>query len=371
VVCRINTDEGFHGYGESALAFTFGASAAFQMVRELAPLIIGMDPLEHEVVWAKLFHAGFWTKGNGAVEMGAISALDMALWDIKGKAAHQPLYKLLGGKQRVKLRTYASQVQFGWGKSTDNLNNPHAFVDGCKAALAEGYDCVKLNFLLQRRDGTWTSYHDTTVRLTREVMKMAEERVATVRELIGDDCDLILENHAITDVPTAVQFGRMCERYRIFYYEEAITPLDPGLMKRVADEVDIPLASGERLYTRWGFKPFLENGSLKIMQPDLGTCGGVTEGKKICDMAATYDVSVQTHVCSSPITKAASLHLEAALPNFLIHEHHGINTHPLNVKTCVHDYQPKNGWYEIPELPGIGQELSEYALKYADTVTVE
>ena len=88
-------------------------------------------------------------------------------------------------------------------------------------------------------------------------------------------------------------------------------------------------------------------------------------------MAATYDVSVQTHVCSSPIGKAASLHLEAALPNFVIHEHHGINTHPLNVKTCVHDYQPKNGWYEIPELPGIGQELSEYALKFADKVTVE
>lgn len=371
VVCRVNTDEGIYGYGESALAFTFGASAAFQMLVELAPLAIGMDPLENEVVWEKIFRTAFWTIGGGAVEIGALSAIDMALWDIKGKAANLPLYKLLGGKQREKLRVYASQLQFGWGEKADNLHDAEAYIAGTQAAMEEGYDCVKLNFIRQHADGRWTDKNDTSVHFKRDFLKLAGQRLAKVRSMIGPDKDIILENHAITDVPTAIEFGRMCEQYDILFYEEAIMPLDPDRMRKVAEGVNIPIASGERIYTRWGFKPFFENGSLQVIQPDLGNCGGITEGKKICDMADTYDISVQTHVCSSPICKAASLHFEAALHNFIIHEHHGINSHPLNAKTCQYNYQPQNGWYEIPELPGISQELSEYGLKYADKVTVK
>jgi L-alanine-DL-glutamate epimerase-like enolase superfamily enzyme len=119
-----------------------------------------------------------------------------------------------------------------------------------------------------------------------------------------------------------------------------------------------------------GYVPYFENGSLALIQPDLGTCGGITEAKKISDMAYAYDVSVQIHVCASPISLAASLQLEAVIPNFCIHEHHIVNKASYNRELCVHDYQPVDGYMTIPELPGIGNELSEYALETADIVTV-
>jgi L-alanine-DL-glutamate epimerase-like enolase superfamily enzyme len=120
----------------------------------------------------------------------------------------------------------------------------------------------------------------------------------------------------------------------------------------------------------YGEAAYFIDGSLQVIRPDLGNCGGITEGKKICDMAATYDVGVQAHVCSSPLCAAASLHVEAVIPNFCIHEHHVINRTAWNKDLCVHDYQPVNGYFEVPEIPGIGNELSESALKAAHTETV-
>jgi L-alanine-DL-glutamate epimerase-like enolase superfamily enzyme len=178
-----------------------------------------------------------------------------------------------------------------------------------------------------------------------------------------------MEAHSFTDTQSAIQIGKRAEKYRIFCYEEPITP-NPKLTKLVAENVDIPIASGERIYTRWGYVPYFENGSLALIQPDLGTSGGITECKKIADMAYAYDVSVQIHVCASPILLAAALHLEAVIPNFCIHEHHIINKASYNRELCVHDYQPVDGFMTIPELPGIGNELSELALETAEVVTV-
>jgi L-alanine-DL-glutamate epimerase-like enolase superfamily enzyme len=141
-------------------------------------------------------------------------------------------------------------------------------------------------------------------------------------------------------------------------------------MKKIAEALTIPLATGERTYTRWGFLPFFENHSLQVIQPDIENCGGITEAKKICDMAAIYDVNVQTHVCSSPVSVAVSLHLEAAIPNFAIHEHHLCNTLPSTVAECLYDYQPQKGYIRIPEIPGHGQELSSSALKTARVETI-
>ena len=153
--------------------------------------------------------------------------------------------------------------------------------------------------------------------------------------------------------------------------EETCTPLNPPLTSRVKEKVNIPLAGGERIYTRFGYRPFFEDRSLDVIQPDLCNCGGISEGKKICDMAYTYEISVQCHVCGSPIAIAAALQLEAVIPNFLIHEHHEVNLKQYNRDFCVYDYQPVNGYYEIPDRPGIGQELSEGAIQNALKVTVK
>jgi L-alanine-DL-glutamate epimerase-like enolase superfamily enzyme len=376
ILCRVNTDEGISGYGEAGIAIAVGATAAYALIKDLAPMVVGMNPLYHEVIWEKLFKQSFWAQGNGAVFMSAISAIDIALWDIKGKAAKMPLYQLLGGKQREKLRAYASQLQFGWAVESFNpgkgaRGDPEYYAETARKAVAQGYSAIKTNFLRFDRQGAGVSYKDTTNNLSRELMRVADERLAATRKAVGPDIDIIIENHAMTDAATAIQFSRMAEQYDIMFLEEGCTPLNPMVMERIARETVIPLATGERTYTRWGFLPFLENQSLRVIQPDIGNCGGITECKKICDMAHIYDVSVQTHVCSSPISVAISLHLEAAIPNFIIHEHHLGNTLPSCVEMGKYDYQPKNGYLDIPELPGIGQEPSEYSLGRAHIETVK
>ncbi len=235
----------------------------------------------------------------------------------------------------------------------------------CQKAIDEGYDAVKINFLRFDKNRNRVPHLESTGHLSREMMHTAEERLAVTREIVGPDVDIIVENHAMTDAATAIQFGQVARKYDIMFMEEAATPLNPQVMKKIADGVGIPLATGERIYTRWGFLPFLENGSIAVMQPDIGNCGGITECKKICDMAHVYDVSIQTHTCNSPISVAVALQLEAVIPNFIIHEHHITNTTKRNIEMGKYNYQPVNGYLDIPSLPGIGQELSDYALKTA------
>jgi len=373
VVCRVNTDEGIYGYGEAAISYGKGSPAAFGMIKDLAPMTIGMDPLDHEVVWDKLYrsNATFWAQNGGPIVFAGISALDVALWDIKGKFYNQPLYKLLGGKKRDRLHTYASQLQMGWNSSKQKPQTSAAdYAEVAKIAVAEGYNCIKADFFQVTPEGGFYQSEQTTRLLTPRQLSIIEERIAATREAVGPYVDIIIENHSNTDAQSAVQIARMAEKYNIFYFEEPNTPT-PKITKYISENINIPLASGERIYSRWQYVPYFENCSLQVIQPDIGNCGGITEVKKICDMAYTYDVGVQIHVCSSPILKAASLHLESVIPNFVIHEHHVVNINEVCRELCIHDYQPKDGYYSIPELPGIGNELSEFALKTADIVTVK
>ncbi|MDR3356380.1 MAG: mandelate racemase/muconate lactonizing enzyme family protein [Spirochaetaceae bacterium] len=375
VLCRVNTDAGITGLGEAAVAIGTGAPAAFEQIKDLAPIVIGTDPLAHEVAWERMFRMSFWAQGNGAVVMSAISAIDIALWDIKAKAAGLPLYRMLGGGQRDKLRCYASQLQFGWGVDRflpwKGGGDSEFYAEAARKAVAQGYSAVKTNFMRFDKNGNVLPYTASTGYIARDMMKTIEERVRVTREAVGPDVDIIIENHAMTDASTAIQIGRMAREYGIMFYEEGTHPLNPAVMRKIADALDIPLATGERTYTRWGFLPFLENHCLHIIQPDIGNCGGITEAKKICDMAAVYDVGVQMHVCSSPVSVAVALHLEAAVPNFVIHEHHVCNTLPSTIAECKYDWQPEAGCFSLPELPGHGQELSEAALKTARIETMK
>ena len=376
VLCRVNTDAGIYGYGEATLSIGVAARPVFETIKSLAGLIFGMDPFEHEVIWEKLRHLSYWALSGGVIHMAAMSAIDIALWDIRGKACNLPVYKLLGGKQREKLRSYASQVHFGWGidpsaPDCPKTGSPEWFFQSCKNAAADGYDAVKIGLLMHSADGGRLSFQETTGCLSQSTLNMAEARLAAAREALGPNADIILENHALTDGVSSIQLLNMAEKYGIFFVEEATAPLNPQVMRRIADKTNIPLATGERTYSRWGFLPFLENGSLTVLQPDVGTCGGITEFKKICDMAHTYDVSIQGHQYITGISYAATLHLEAAIPNFTIHEHHITTEFPANIALCTNNYRPVNGYIEIPDLPGLGQELTEETLRTADIETVK
>lgn len=373
ICCRINTDEGISGYGEAGVAIVTGARGAYELIKDYAGMILGMNPLHHEVIWETLYKESFWAQGNGAIMMAAISAIDTALWDIKGKYYNAPVYELLGGKHRDKLRAYISQLQFGYyeGKTFDKPGCLDAYRASYEHAMEMGFDAIKVNFFEKKEDGSEMVHTETTGTFSRSDLHRIESRIALAREVCGPDTDIIVENHAMTDYFTAMQVARIAEKYDIMFMEEPLTPLNADVWDKLARNTSIPLATGERTFTRWGFRELFQNGSISAAQPDIGNCGGITECKKICDMAHIYDVGIQTHVCSSPISVAVSLQLEAAIPNFIIHEHHVSNTSEAITRLGKYNYQPVNGYFEIPELPGIGQELSDYALKNSDIETIK
>ena len=372
ILCRVYTDEGIYGDGEAALAYGNAQNAAFGMVKDLAKLVIGMDPLDNEVIWDKLYKTTFWGQGGGPVVNAGISAIDIALWDIKGKYFNVPVYKLLGGKRRDNLRCYASQLQFGWSDHGEVMASTEDYVNVCKKAVDEGYDAVKIDFFTFDRDGRAFDKMEEMQRLLKPYyVQLVEERVAACREAVGPNVDIIMENHSRPDAQSAIQLGRAVQKYNIFYFEEPNTPT-PKMNKFISDRLDMPIAQGERIYTRWQYAPYFENNSVQVIQPDMGNTGGITETKKICDMAYVYDVSVQIHVCAGPISTAAAMHMECAIPNFVIHEHHRNCLYEANRKLAIYDYQPVNGKYKVPDLPGLGNEHSEYALThYSAKETIE
>ena len=371
ILCRIHTDEGIYGDGEAALAYGIASPAAAGMIRDLATLIIGMDPLDSEVIWDKLYKSTFWGQNGGPVVFAGISALDIALWDIKGKAFNVPVYKLLGGKRRDNLRTYASQLQFGWSDHAETLTTLDEYREVSKKAVAEGYDAIKIDFFTYApEDGRRYTDEDCTRLLSPKLVEVVESRVAAVREAIGPNVDIIMENHSRPDAQSAVQLGRAVQKYNIFYFEEPNTP-NPKTAKFISSKLSMPIAHGERVYSRWQYAPFFEDQSIQVIQPDLGKCGGLTEGKKICDMAYVYDISVQAHVCASPLSTAVALHLESVIPNFVIHEHHTNNLKPWNKELCTVDWQPVDGKFKVPEGPGLGCEFTDKVLNTENKIIVK
>ena len=370
ICVRINTDEGISGFGEAGLCYGNANHAAFGCCVDFGELIIGMDPMRIEAIWDKLHRSTFWGMGGGGVIFSAMSAIDIACWDIKGKALGVPVYQLLGGKTNDKLRAYASQIQCDWGKECHNLSYPEEYAEAARKAMAEGYTAVKVDpvgFNMNRQWMAWSNYG----LLEYDQLKVAVDRVAAIREAGGDKLDIIIELHSLTDRNTAIQLGRELEKFRCFYYEEPTQPLNPRLFKQIGDNVKIPMATGERSYSRWGYRQFFEDNSLGIIQPDICNCGGITEGKKICDMAHVYDVGVQIHICGGPISTAAALQVEAVIPNFVIHEHHEAAILQENIDLCKWDYQPVNGYFSVPDRPGIGQELTDETIKRSEVVTVK
>ncbi len=372
VVVRINTDEGVSGFGEVGMAYGVGASAGFGMAKDLSRLLIGEDPMRSEFIWDKMQKKTFWGQGGGTVVSAGMSAIDTALWDIKGKVLGVPCYQLLGGKTRNELRTYASQLQFGWGdpEKKEHLTTPEQYAAAAVRAVEDGYDAIKVDVNEIDEQG-YAKRRNLYGAFARRDLMVGYNRLKAIREAIGYDVDIIVEAHALTDKVSAVEFGRMIEEFRISAYEEPVMNLNPQCLKEVREHINIPIAAGERVFTRWGFREFLEQHIIDLIQPDLGTCGGMSECKKICDMGHIYDTTCQVHVCGGPIMTAASLQLEAAIPNFAIHELHRYALLEGNRVTCKYDYLPENGKYSIPDLPGIGQELTDKCIAESPKETVK
>jgi galactonate dehydratase len=358
VFVRIHTDEGISGVGEAGLAYDLGHSAAAHMIKEIAEaMLIGWDPFRTEALWARMLRESFWGLGGGPIIYAAMSAIDTALWDIRGKALGVPVYQLLGGKTNAKLRTYASQLQFDWDKEVTRLNKPADYGKAAEKAVAEGYDAVKVDPIVYDKDGV--SHFDRTKLFTQPELRLFKARLQAIRDAVGDDVDIIFECHSLAGAASAIQLGGMIEEIGCLFYEEPVNYLNSKVHDKVAKRVNVPIAGGERLYNRWGIRPYMEDQSIDVLQPDIGLCGGFTETKKVCDYADVYDVRIQAHVCGGPVATAASLHLETAIPNFLIHEHHTYAIKDWNRELCLQDPQPVNGFFEVTEVPGIGIDLND------------
>ena len=301
-----------------------------------------------------------------------VSAIDIALWDIKGKALNKPVCELLGGPYKKKLRSYASQLQFGFENKLSPKYTLDDYRDVTKKALDAGYTAIKVDLLkYDEKPGAKLGQNEDFGYLTNKTLRILDERMRVIRETAGPDVDIILEQHCGTTLNTALQVAETVKPYKIMYMEEPLAPLNPDLTAELHRRTSVPLTTGERSYLRQGFMPFFKDHSLDMIQPDLGLCGGITEGKKIADMAYAYDIGVQAHVCDSAISIAAGVHLEAAIPNFTIHEMHVLDLVPEFLSFSNWDYTPVDGYISVPEGPGLGVEPSQEFFDRCKIVTVQ
>ncbi|MEV4567541.1 galactonate dehydratase [Nonomuraea sp. NPDC049419] len=341
---RIRTDEGITGWGEPIVEGR--AETVRAAVAELADHLIGQDPLRIEDHWQVLTKGGFYR--GGPVLSSAVAGIDQALWDIAGKSAGLPVHRLLGGPVREKARMYA------WIGG----DRPAEVAEQAKAQIEAGFTAVKMN-----GSGELTAI-DTPAR-TMEVV----QRVAAVREAIGDDHDLVVDLHGRASTAMARRLLPLLEPYLPLFVEEAVLPEHSRNLAALAAGTSIPLATGERLFSRWDFRDVIGHG-IAVAQPDVSHAGGISEVRRIAAMAETYDVSMAPHCPLGPISLASSLQLAFAVPNFLIQEQSvGIHYNQGNdVLDYLVDPAPltfPGGYATRTERPGLGIEIDEAAVERA------
>jgi galactonate dehydratase len=359
VIVQIFTDAGISGLGDAAVAYGAGAGAVAAMVKELSEkFILGKDPFNIEALWSEMYDHTFWAKGGGPIIFAGISAIEQALWDIKGKALNVPVYDLLGGKIRNKVRVYAN----GW---SFRANDPSEYALAAEKVVKDGYTAMKLYPLsTSMMDSEGHIRHVSLRSIDRNAEDMAVARVRAVREAVGPKIDLMLDMSAELTTDAIIRIARKVEDQDIMFLEEPVDPFDVKALKKVSEQVQMPIAVGERLYTRYGFRPVMELHAADILQPDIGNTGGIMESKKIAAMAEVYNMRIQPHTCSSPVSTAAALQLDACISNFFIQE---IYPYRIPEHFQIVDHAPeldiKNGYLAIPDRPGLGVELVEERVK--------
>ena len=339
---HVYTDEGIVGLGEAGNWGHLMATA--EAVKKFASYLIGKDPFRIDDIGQNLYRSLYF---RGSVIMSAISAIDIALWDIKGKKLGVPVYELLGGKTRDKVRVYASPMK----KETD----PEALKKSYQELKEQGFTAAKIFVngpVSSRNDGR----DEFCGRIEEEL-----EKVAMIREAVGRDFDLILEVHRGMTKPEAIAFGREVEKYRPMVLEDPVPPDNLDSMAEVASKIAVPIATGERFINIKEFEMLFRRNAVSYVRPDVCAVGGITASKKICAIAEANDVLVIPHNPLGPVSTAACLQICASIPNFGIQELPGFCLNGAEDAMVKKPFQVENGCLLIPDAPGIGIELSEQA----------
>ena len=332
VIVRLRTDDGLDGLGYVAL----GGNATAEIVeRRLAPLVMGRDPFDVELLWGLMFRSTINIGRKGLV-LEAISGVDIALWDLMGKATGQPVYNLLGGRTRDRIRTYVSRT--------------YARVDVAAVAaevrelLADGYTALKMRFGYGPADGL-------------PGMRRNQQLVATVREVVGPDFDLMADAYMGWDATYAIRMIDMLEEFNLGWVEEPVPPDDIEGYARIRARVKTPISGGEHEFTRWEFKELLGHGAVDIVQLDVNRVGGITEARKIWAMAAAHDLPVIPHGGNFHNVHLVMAHLNSPLLEMFPRAPLDGNT--LISHVLVGDPQAVDGYVTLPETPGLGVTLDE------------
>ncbi len=330
---RLHTDENITGLAEPILEGK--AQTVEAAVKELFRYLEGKDPRRIEHHWQAMYRWSFYR--GGPIIMSAISGIDQALWDIKGKYLSQPIYELIGGRVRDRIRVYG-----GIGGEA-----PEECAQGALARLKEGHDAVKM-----------VPFGPTKLVDSPKTVKDAVEKVKAVREAVGDGVDIALDCHGRLSPAMARIIAKALEPYHPMFLEEPCLPENVDAMAGIARATCIPIATGERLYTRWGFREVLEKQAASILQPDLSHAGGISECRRIAAMAEVYYAGIAPHCPLGPISFAACLQLDACTPNFLIQELGSLGEGYLKKP-----FKVEGGHVVVPRGPGLGVELDEEALE--------
>jgi len=338
---KVHTDEGITGLGESGAWGYLEASE--KAVETFKRYLIGQNPLRIEHHWQYLYR---WSHFRGAAIMGALSAIDIALWDIAGKHLGVPCYQLLGGKCREKARVYYHV----FGETKEEL------IQGCIDAKKRGFTAI----------GHLTPFLDESpgvpfFKTHADKMKDAIDTVRRYREAVGDAVDLCIEIHRRLTPAEAIVLARGIEEFHPFFYEDPILPDNFDAMALVAGNIHIPIATGERLHTIYEFEMLLKRGAVQYVRPDVCMAGGLTHCKKIAALAEAHHVGVVPHNPLSPVSTAACIQLAACIPNFALQEYPMGEDEPPKSEIVKSSLKLENGFLIIPDAPGIGVELAEDA----------
>lgn len=339
IFVKLSTDEGIDGWGEmiSGTKTETVVAGAYEVGERF---LLGQNPFEIERLFQEM-HRSFFR--GGPIHGTIVSGLEMALWDIKGKALSVPIYELLGGAARDRIKVYS---WIGGDRPDDVAEQAQDRVD-------RGFTAVKMNATEELH------YIDSYVKI-EEVVK----RVASIRERFGSKLDIGIDFHGRVHKPMAKVLAKALEPYHPMFLEEVVLPENEEHFKEVAQLVATPLATGERLYTRWQFKTLFQQGAIDVIQPDVALCGGIMEMRKIGAMAEAYDVAVAPHAPYGPVALATTLQVDSCTPNVFIQEqslgiHYNKGFDLLDFVKNKEVFQYRDGYVELPSKPGLGLEMDE------------
>jgi galactonate dehydratase len=353
VFVKLTTDDGIVGYGEGGIAFRERALAA--SIQELERVVVGRDPFAIRSLWSEVYKTNLDVRGPSSLHISALGAIEVALWDIVGKALQVPVHNLLGGKCRDRVPAYLHAQT--WGGTVEP--GPEVYVDLALARVAEGFSRIKF-------DPFWFA-GSNDVNISREELRRVVRIVAAVRKAVGDDIEIGIELHAKFNTPAAIRIGQALEELDPWFIEEPIGSEDLGALRMIADNLRAPVASGERLVTRYAFKPMIDGHACDLLQIDPGRAGGLLESRIVADMAEVACMPVIVHQPYGPIYDAMAVQLAAMIPNLLAVEwpkhYYPVQPADLRSQLVKEPLAVVQGEVCVPTKPGIGVELDESALQ--------